>query len=147
VRYDSILELNQSAEQWRNSSMYQHFALVIQVEDTRSYDASAVSGKTFLRQLIHASADLWHLFGVGLNHASIFIFAASTAAAATFHPGTSSALPQFCATPVQRARARAALRNRMRCRNNLLLQHTALDNQRRHFVDVFLFKHFHSNDL
>ena len=69
MRYDSILELNQSAEQWRNSSMYQHFALVIHVEDTRSYDASAVSGKTFLRRLTHASSDLWHLFGVGLNHA------------------------------------------------------------------------------
>jgi hypothetical protein len=46
--------LNLSAEQWRNSSMYQHFALVILVDDTKSYDASAVSGKTFFGRLLQA---------------------------------------------------------------------------------------------
>jgi hypothetical protein len=53
VRFDSRIEPERRAMA-RNSSMYQHFAIVILVDDTKSYDASSVSGRTFVAQFIQA---------------------------------------------------------------------------------------------
>jgi hypothetical protein len=125
VRYDKILDESKHPSLGAMSCVPTRRATV---NESRSYDTSAVSGKALFERLIQACWDLCLLLGVCHEHASNYSFTAQIAADTTLD-STDNRGVVATRRHASSTRHSAQLRNRMKRRDNSLLRPVTLDNE------------------